>query len=104
MKEEWKEQGFDVCHRRDGKLIRNHEVFVQQNKKFEATIDGNHSFNIATRQWTRFPPADQPRPLQCPLRLSNERDSACKLAEPSSHQFDDDFAEGATVEMIKCNW
>ncbi len=47
MTEEMKELGFDVGHRRIGRLMRHNSITVQRNKKFKATTDSNHSFNIA---------------------------------------------------------
>ena len=47
MTEELKELGFDVGHRRIGRLMRQNRITVKRNKKFKATTDSNHSFNIA---------------------------------------------------------
>lgn len=47
MTEEMKELGFDVGHRRIGRLMRENSITVKRNKKFKATTDSNHSFNIA---------------------------------------------------------
>tara|TARA_R110000751_G_scaffold1714_6_gene6206 strand:+ start:2846 stop:3703 length:858 start_codon:yes stop_codon:yes gene_type:complete len=47
MTEELKELGFDVGHRRIGRLMRQNNITVKRNKKFKATTDSNHSFNIA---------------------------------------------------------
>ena len=47
MTEELKEQGLRVGHRRVGRLMRENGIEVRRNKKFKATTDSNHSFNIA---------------------------------------------------------
>lgn len=47
MTEELKELGLDVGHRRVGRLMRENGIKVKRNKKFKATTDSNHSFNIA---------------------------------------------------------
>ena len=47
MTEELKELGFDVGHRRIGRLMRENGIKVKRNKKFKATTDSNHSYNIA---------------------------------------------------------
>ena len=47
MTEELKELGLDVGHRRVGRLMRENRITVKRNKKFKATTDSNHSFNIA---------------------------------------------------------
>ncbi len=47
MTEELKELGLDVGHRRVGRLMRENGIKVRRNKKFKATTDSNHSFNIA---------------------------------------------------------
>ena len=47
MTEELKELGLDVGHRRVGRLMRENGIAVKRNRKFKATTDSNHSFNIA---------------------------------------------------------
>ena len=47
MTEELKELGLQVGHRRVGRLMRDNGITVKRNRKFKATTDSNHSFNIA---------------------------------------------------------
>lgn len=47
MTEELKELGLDVGHRRVGRLMSENGIEVKRNKKFKATTDSNHAFNIA---------------------------------------------------------
>lgn len=47
MTEELKEAGVDVGHRRVGRLMRENDIRVERSKKYKATTDSNHSFNIA---------------------------------------------------------
>jgi transposase InsO family protein len=47
MTEESKELGLQVGHRRIGRLMRDNGIAVRRNRKFKATTDSNHSFNIA---------------------------------------------------------
>jgi len=47
MTEELKEAGVDVGHRRVGRLMRDNGIRVERSKKYKATTDSNHSFNIA---------------------------------------------------------
>ena len=47
MTEELKELGLAVGHRRVGRLMRENGIKVKRNRKFKATTDRNHSFNIA---------------------------------------------------------
>ncbi len=60
MTEEMKELGFEVGHRRIGRLMRQNSITVKRNKKFKATTDSNHSFNIAPNLLNRNFPADRP--------------------------------------------
>ena len=60
MTEELKELGFDVGHRRIGRLMRQNSITVKRNKKFKATTDSNHSFNIAPNLLNRNFHADAP--------------------------------------------
>ena len=47
MTEELKEVGIDVGHRRVGWLMRENEIVVERTRKFKATTDSDHTFNIA---------------------------------------------------------
>lgn len=47
MAEELKELGLDVGHRRIGTLMRENGIRVERSKKYKATTDSNHAFNIA---------------------------------------------------------
>ncbi len=47
MTEELKELGLDVGHRRIGTLMRENGIRVERSKKYKATTDSNHAFNIA---------------------------------------------------------
>ena len=47
MTEELKEVGVDVGHRRVGRLMRDNGIVVERTRKFKATTDSNHTFNIA---------------------------------------------------------
>jgi hypothetical protein len=47
MTEELKELGLEVGHRRVGRLMSENGIEVKRNKKFKATTDRNHAFNIA---------------------------------------------------------
>ena len=47
MTEELKELGLDVGHRRIGTLMRENGIRVERSKKYKATTDINHAFNIA---------------------------------------------------------
>ncbi|MEM7667484.1 MAG: IS3 family transposase [Pseudomonadota bacterium] len=60
MTEELKEQGLNVGHRRVGRLMRENGIEVRRNKKFRATTDSNHSFNIAPNLLNRDFSADRP--------------------------------------------
>ena len=60
MTEELKELGLDVGHRRVGRLMRENEITVKRNKKFKATTDSNHRFNIAPNLLKRDFSADRP--------------------------------------------
>ena len=53
MDEELKELGFDVGHRRIGRLMRQNSLTVKTNKKFKAPTDSNHSFNLAPKLLNR---------------------------------------------------
>ncbi len=60
MTEELKELGFDAGHRRVGRLMRENRIVVKRNRKFKATTDSNHSFNIAPNLLNRDFLADRP--------------------------------------------
>ena len=60
MTEELKEQGLNVGHRRVGRLMRENGIAVKRNKKFKATTDSNHKFNIAPNLLARNFHADRP--------------------------------------------
>ncbi|EAV40713.1 Integrase, catalytic domain [Stappia aggregata IAM 12614] len=60
MTEELKELGLDVGHRRVGRLMRENAITVKRNKKFKATTDSNHRFNIAPNLLKRDFSADRP--------------------------------------------
>lgn len=47
MTEELKEAGVDVGHRRVGRLMRESGITVERTRKFKATTDSDHTFNIA---------------------------------------------------------
>ncbi|MCK5643470.1 MAG: IS3 family transposase [Gammaproteobacteria bacterium] len=47
MTEELKELGFDVGHRRVGRLMRQNSISVVRTRKYKVTTDSNHKFNIA---------------------------------------------------------
>ena len=79
MTEELKELGLDVGHRRVGRLMRENGIAVKRNRKFKATTDSNHSFNIApnllerdftadrpNRKWAGHQPCLDPRGLALP--------------------------------------
>ena len=60
MTEELKELGLEVGHRRVGRLMRENAIAVKRNKKFKATTDSSHSFNIAPNLLNRDFSADRP--------------------------------------------
>jgi len=60
MTEDLKELGVDVGHRRIGRLMRQNRITVERNKKFKATTDSNHSFNISSNLLDRDFDADRP--------------------------------------------
>lgn len=60
MTEELKELGLDVGHRRIGRLMSGNGIEVKRNKKFKATTDSNHTFNIAPNLLNRDFHADAP--------------------------------------------
>ena len=60
MTEELKELGFDVGHRRVGRLMRLNDISVVRTRKHKVTTDSNHKFNIARNLLNRNFSADQP--------------------------------------------
>ena len=60
MTEELKEVGVDVGHRRVGRLMRENGIFVERTRKFKATTDSDHTFNIAPNLLDRDFTADRP--------------------------------------------
>lgn len=60
MAEELKELGIDVGHGRVGRLMRQDGISVKRSKRFKATTDRNHSFNIAPNLLDRDVSADRP--------------------------------------------
>lgn len=52
--------GLDVGHRRVGRLMHENSITVKRNKKFKATTDSNHGFNIASNLLNREFLADCP--------------------------------------------
>ena len=47
MTEELKELGLVVGHRRVGRLMKENDIRVVRTRKYKATTDSNHRFNIA---------------------------------------------------------
>ena len=47
MTEELKGLGFDVDHRRVGRLMHQNCIVVVRTRKHKVTTDSNHNFNIA---------------------------------------------------------
>jgi len=60
MTEELKELGFDVGHRRVGRIMRQNSILVVRTHKHRVTTDSNHKFNIAPNLLSRNFSADQP--------------------------------------------
>ena len=48
MTEELKDVGVDVGHLRVWRLMRENGIVVERTRKFKATTDGDHTFNIAS--------------------------------------------------------
>jgi len=59
MTEELKEVGIDVGHRRVGRLMRENGIVVERTRKFKATTDSDHTFNIAPNLLDRDFTADR---------------------------------------------
>ena len=60
MTEELKEIGLNVGHRRVGRLMRQNGISVVRTRKYKATTDSNHKFNIAPNLLDRDFNADAP--------------------------------------------
>ena len=60
MTEELKQVGVDVGHRRVGRLMRENGIIVERTRKFKATTDSDHPFNIAPNLLDRDFTADRP--------------------------------------------
>ena len=60
MTVELKELGLDVRQRRVGRLMHENSITVKRNKKFKATTDSNHAFNIGPNLLKRDFHADAP--------------------------------------------
>ena len=60
MTEELKEIGFDIGHRRVGRLMRHNGISMVGTHKHKVTTDRNHKFNIAPNLPDRNFTADQP--------------------------------------------
>jgi transposase InsO family protein len=60
MTEELKEVGIDVGHRRVGRLMRENGIVVERTRRFKATTDCDHTFNIAPNLLDRDFTADRP--------------------------------------------
>ncbi len=60
MTEELKELGFDVGHRRVGRLMRQNNISVIRTRKHKVTTDSNHKFNIAPNLLNRDFYANRP--------------------------------------------
>ncbi|MBL4929443.1 IS3 family transposase [Fuscibacter oryzae] len=60
MTEELKEVGIDVGHRRVGRLMRENGIVVERTRKFKATTDSDHTFNLAPNLLDRDFTADRP--------------------------------------------
>ncbi len=60
MTEELKEIGLNVGHRRVGRLMRQNGISVVRTRKYKATTDSNHKFNIAPNLLDRDFNSDAP--------------------------------------------
>jgi putative transposase len=60
MTDELKEVGGDVGHRRVGRLMRQNGVVVERTRKFNATTDSDHTFNVAPNLLDRDFMTDRP--------------------------------------------
>ena len=71
MTEELKDVGVDVGHRRVGRLMRENGIVVERTRKFKATTDSNHMFNIAPNLLDRDFHAPVPN-QKCPFMVSRQ--------------------------------
>jgi putative transposase len=60
MTKELKEVGVNVGYRRVGRLMRENGIVVERTRKFKATTDSDHTFNIAPNLLDREFTADRP--------------------------------------------
>ena len=60
MTAELKELGLHVGHRRVGRLMRENGLYAVRTRKYKATTDSNHGFNIAPNVLNRDFMADEP--------------------------------------------
>ena len=60
MTEELKELGFNVGHRRVGRLMRENGICVHRTRKFKVTTDSNHKYTVADNILARQFKADKP--------------------------------------------
>ncbi|WP_458789670.1 IS3 family transposase [Yoonia sp. MH D7] len=60
MTEELQELGLAVGHRRVGRLMRDNSIKIVKTRKFKATTDSNHTFNIAPNLLDQDFSADAP--------------------------------------------
>ena len=60
MTQELKEIGLSVGHRRVGRLMRDNRIYVVRTRKYKATTDSSHRFNIAPNLLDRNFTADAP--------------------------------------------
>jgi putative transposase len=60
MTEELQELGLEVGHRRVGRLMRYNDIKIVRTRKFKATADSNHAFNIAPNLLDQDFSADAP--------------------------------------------
>jgi len=60
MTEELKEVGLNVGHRKVGRLMRQNGISVVRTRKYKATTDSNHNFNVAPNLLDRNFTADKP--------------------------------------------
>jgi transposase InsO family protein len=60
MTEELKELGLNVGHRRVGRLMYQNGISVVRTRKYRATTDSNHNFNIAPNLLNRDFTAHEP--------------------------------------------
>jgi putative transposase len=68
MTEELQELGLAVGHRRVGRLMRDNSIKIVRTRKFKATTDSNHTFNIAPNLLDQDFSADAPN-QKCPLGI-----------------------------------